>query len=86
MTKIEQDHNKDTYPKVMLNKLKVMWDFTFIYTHCTPNLKKILKELPTYMWPMFPMCDPCAPMCGPCPSMWELIVNYELANNELKVS
>jgi hypothetical protein len=36
----------------MLNKLKVMWDSTFIYTHCAPNLKKFLKELPTYMWPM----------------------------------
>jgi hypothetical protein len=32
MTK-KKDHDKDTYPKLMLNKLKVMGNFVFIYTH-----------------------------------------------------
>jgi hypothetical protein len=33
ITKTWQEHNKDTYPKLVLNKLKVIWDFTSIYTH-----------------------------------------------------
>jgi hypothetical protein len=28
MTKIEQDHDKDPYPKLVLNKLKVIWDLS----------------------------------------------------------
>ncbi len=53
MKRKEQNHDKDTYLKLMLNRLKVIWDFIFIYTHWAPNLKKLLKKLPTYMWPMF---------------------------------
>jgi hypothetical protein len=25
-------------------------------------------------------------MCGPCPFMWELIMNYEITKNELKIN
>jgi hypothetical protein len=27
MTKTKQDHDKNMYPKLILNKLKIMWDF-----------------------------------------------------------
>jgi hypothetical protein len=50
-------------PKLMLNKLKVVGDYTFIYTPWTPNLKKFSKKLPIYMWPMFTQVHQCAPMC-----------------------
>jgi hypothetical protein len=53
MTKIEQDHDKDTHSKLVLNKLKIMWDSTFIYTHVAFNSRNFLKKLSTYMWPMF---------------------------------
>ncbi len=33
MIKIKQDHNKDTYQKLVLNRLNVMCDSTSIYTH-----------------------------------------------------
>jgi hypothetical protein len=32
MTKIKQDHDKDTYPKLVLNKLKVMGNSISIVT------------------------------------------------------
>ncbi len=53
MTRIEQDHDKNTYPKLVLNKLKVKWNFISIYIHWAPNSRKLLKKLPTYMWPMY---------------------------------
>jgi hypothetical protein len=56
-----------------------MWDSTFIYTHWTPSSKKLFKNFQF-------ACGPCALMCDPCPSMWELIVNYELINCELEVN
>ncbi len=31
--KIEQGYDKKTYSKLVLNKLKVMGNFTFIYTY-----------------------------------------------------
>jgi hypothetical protein len=31
MEKKNQDHDKNTYPKLMLNRLKVMWDSIPIY-------------------------------------------------------
>jgi hypothetical protein len=49
MTKIKQDHNKYTYPKLVLNKLKEMWDFTFVYTHWHLNQGNFSKNLSTYM-------------------------------------
>ncbi len=51
--RIEQGYDKKTYPKLLLNILKVMEKFTFIYTPWAPNLKKFFKKLPIYMWPMF---------------------------------
>ncbi len=53
MTRIKQDHDKYTYPKLVLNRLKVMWDSTFIYTHWALCSNKLLNKLPTYMWPVF---------------------------------
>jgi hypothetical protein len=67
MTTIEQD----TYPKLTINKLKVMWDSTSIYTHWAPSSKNFSKNF------LF--------TCGPCSSMWELIVNYESSKNELEI-
>jgi hypothetical protein len=43
----------------MLNKLKVMWDSTSIYTHWAPSSKKLFKKISTYMCPNSPMCNPC---------------------------
>jgi hypothetical protein len=28
MTRIEKYHNKDTYPKLVLNRMKIMWDLS----------------------------------------------------------
>jgi hypothetical protein len=44
---------KKKYPKLVLNKLKVMGDFTFIYTPWAPNSKEFVKKPLIYMWPMF---------------------------------
>jgi hypothetical protein len=33
MIRIKQDHEKDMYPKLVLNIFKVMWDSIFIYTY-----------------------------------------------------
>jgi hypothetical protein len=52
-TKKEQGYDKKTYPKLMLNKLKVIGNFTFIYTYWALNSKKFFKKLSTHMWPMF---------------------------------
>ncbi len=51
------------YPKLMLNKLKVMGNFTFSYTHLAPSSEKIFKKFSIYMWPIFAHVCPCAPMC-----------------------
>jgi hypothetical protein len=74
MTKTEQDHNKYMYPKLMLNKLKIMWDSTSIYTHWHITQGSFFLNFQL-------TCDPYSTMCGPCPSMWKLIMNYELTNN-----
>jgi hypothetical protein len=36
----EQGYDKKSYPKLMLNKLKVMKNSTAIYTHWAPSSKK----------------------------------------------
>jgi hypothetical protein len=59
MTIIEHYHNKDMYPKLVLNKLKIIWDSTFIYTHYVPNLEKLHKKLSAYLWPMFIHVQQC---------------------------
>jgi hypothetical protein len=54
MKKIEQDHDKNTYQELVLNKLNVICDSTSIYTHWAPNSNKLKnKKNSTYMWPMF---------------------------------
>jgi hypothetical protein len=53
---------KKTYQKHVLNILKIMGNFTYIYTYWAPNLKNFQ-----------PTCGRCSPMCAhvhPC-------VNYE---------
>ncbi len=64
----ERNKNKtrlweETYPKLVLNKLKVMGNSTFIYTYWAHSLRKFLKKLPTYMcthvWPMWTHVYPC---------------------------
>jgi hypothetical protein len=71
-TKIQQDFiaNKSKqgsdmkkYPKLVLNKLKIMGNFTSIYTYWTFSSRKFLKKISTYMWSMFIHMCPCAPMC-----------------------
>jgi hypothetical protein len=47
--KKEQNYDKKTYPKLMLNKLKVMGNLTFIYTNWAPSSKEKFKKLPIYM-------------------------------------
>ncbi len=60
---IRQHYDKKMYPKLMLNKLKVMENFISIYTPWAPNSKKFIKKFPMYMWPMFTHVGQCAPMC-----------------------
>jgi hypothetical protein len=38
-----QDHNNDMHLKLMLNKLKVMWNYISIYAHWAPNSNKLLN-------------------------------------------
>jgi len=45
-------HDKDTYPKLVLNRLKVMGNSTCICTHWPFSSKTNLKKLSTYMCPM----------------------------------
>jgi hypothetical protein len=66
----KQGCDKGMYPKLVLNILKVMENFAFIYTHWAPNSKKFLKKLPTYMWLKFTHVHPCVAIVHPC-------VNYE---------
>jgi hypothetical protein len=51
---MKQKQNKDMIlklsSKLVLNKLKIMEIFTFIYTHQTSYSNKFLKKLSTYMW------------------------------------
>ncbi len=54
----KQNHDKNTYLKLMLNRLNVMCNSISIYTHWALNSKKLFKKLPTYMWPMFTHVHP----------------------------
>jgi hypothetical protein len=40
----KQDHDKNTYLKLVLNRLNVMCDFTFIYTHWALGSKKTFQK------------------------------------------
>jgi hypothetical protein len=55
----KQGYDKKTYPKLMLNKLKVMGNYTFICTLWAFNSRKFLKKLSIYMWPMCINVHPC---------------------------
>jgi hypothetical protein len=50
--KKEQCYDKKTYPKLVLNKLKIVENSTFIYTPWALNSRKFFKKLSIYMWPM----------------------------------
>jgi hypothetical protein len=51
----KQSYDKKTYPKLMLNKLKVMGNFTFIYTYWALTQRSFSKNFKF-------TCDPCSPM------------------------
>jgi hypothetical protein len=57
---IEQGYDQKLYPKLTLNRQKVMRNSTFIYTHWAPSSKKLKKKLSIYMWPMVTHVHPCA--------------------------
>jgi hypothetical protein len=61
--KTKQGYDKKKYPKLVLNRLKVMGNPTSIYTHLAPSSRKFLKKLPIYMWPMFAHVHTCTLMC-----------------------
>jgi hypothetical protein len=85
-TKTKSSYDKKTYSKLMLNRLKVMKTFTFIYTHWAPSSKNFQST-----------CGPCLPVCT---HMWimnelklnlewikiQLIMNLNLIKSELKVN
>jgi len=81
-----QKHDNNTYAKLMLHILKIMWKFIFIYIYWEHSSRKLLKKPPIYMWFMFTHVWPCAPVCGPCPSMWKLIMKYGLIKSELEMN
>jgi len=58
----KQGYDKKTYPKLVLNRLKVMRNSSSIYIPWALNSRKFLKEFPIYIWPMFTYLCPCAPM------------------------
>jgi hypothetical protein len=70
----------------MLNKLKVVGNFPFIYTPWAPSSKKFLKKFPIYMWFMFTHVRPYAPMCELWLNLNLTKVNWEIIKNELKIN
>jgi ATP adenylyltransferase/5',5'''-P-1,P-4-tetraphosphate phosphorylase II len=48
----KQGYDKKIYPKLVLNKLKVMGKSTFIYTYWALNSRNFQTT-----------CGPCVPMC-----------------------
>ncbi len=50
-TKTEQCCDKKTYPKLVLNILKLIEGSTFIYTPWGPNFKKPPWKLHPHVWP-----------------------------------
>jgi len=53
---------KKTYPKMVLNILKVMGNFIFICTHRTPNSKKFSRTFQLTYGPYSSMCAHVHPM------------------------
>jgi hypothetical protein len=65
---------KKTYPKLMLNELKVMGNSIFVYTHW-----HLIQEI--FFKNFQPTCGPYSPMCAhayPC-------VNYDQTKTQLNV-
>ncbi len=57
--RIKKGYDKKTYPRLVLNILKVMENSTYIFTYWAPSLRKFLKKLSSHMWPIFTHVDPC---------------------------
>jgi len=62
-TKTKQGYDKEMYPKLVLNKLKVMGNSDSIYIYSAFNSRMFHKKILTYMWPMFTHVHPCVSMC-----------------------
>jgi hypothetical protein len=45
---IEQNYDKKTYPKLVLNRLKVLNNYILIYIHWGPDSKKEFKKLQNF--------------------------------------
>jgi hypothetical protein len=58
--KRKKGYDKKRHQKLVLNKLKVMGNCVFIYTHWAPSSKKKNKFNSIYMWPEFTYVCPCA--------------------------
>jgi hypothetical protein len=46
--KKKQGYDKKTYPKLVLNKLKVVGNSTSIYTPWAPSSRKFFEKFPIY--------------------------------------
>jgi len=82
-TRTKQGYEKKMYPKIMLNKLKVMKNVIPIYIHWAFGSKRFLKKLSTYMCPMFTHVHTCVNY------EWiktQLGMNWNLTKSELKVN
>jgi hypothetical protein len=60
--KKEEDYDKKMHTKLVLNRLKVMENSTFIYTHWPPSSNKFFKKISTYMWFILTHVRPCVSM------------------------
>ncbi len=74
--KKKQGCDENTYSKLVLKGVKVMWDSTSIYTHWAFNSRKFFKKNSTYIWPMFTHVQP----------MLELIMNYKSIISKLEMN
>jgi hypothetical protein len=75
VTKIDQDHDKDSYPKLVLNKLKVMGNFILLIPIRQLTQRKIQKTSNlhvTHVYLRVAHVHPC--------------VNYERSKIQLKMS
>jgi hypothetical protein len=68
------------YPKLVFNRLKVMENFTFIYTPWAPSSKKFLNKLSIHMWLMFIHVRQCGAF------VCKLWMNQDSTKNEPKIN
>jgi hypothetical protein len=52
----KESYDKKTYPKLVLNKLKVRENYMSMYTHWASSSKSLLKKFQF-------ACGRCSPMC-----------------------